>query len=504
MAELQVGIASLAIAAPPVLVPIIHCIHYIKEKLEQYQRSHRTANEQATLAELHLLNVQRLTQYLENRFAAVDNLSKDLLLRCTKIIESILLDFTSIMSTIVDKNGQLKRLKFTFRGRDALMQLNHEIADWEKAASNVLFFMTLATGEVRSATISVAEAKGSHLLKTLDLIERCLLQGSKPAMQSLDSLDTQGAKHLEYSPLSFDEEKAFEPQRTEASESEIADVATFLSGADPQIVGLLRCVGFRDHTTVYEVPQNYTSPQSLRKILLDARYQGQKFPLDDRFMVMKRLASAVFFVHCSRRVHKRVRSSNVILFSDSSHHTILGSPVLVGFEKSRFDAAHSNMESMKVPEEAYYLAVDRQGDPTRKYSMLDDVYSLGVVFLEIALWQSFMYPTHDKQTGHTSWQYIPILERSLKEKKAQGVKGDPAKRSQLCEPEIIRRTFVAIAKGEVPRRLGSSISSLIVSCLSCIDDPEAFKVGDLQDDSDVSLGVAYIKQVLQVLDSIHL
>ena len=68
------------------------------------------------------------------------------------------------------------------------------------------------------------------------------------------------------------------------------------------------------------------------------------------------------------------------------------------------------MESMKVPQETYYLAFDRQGDPTRKYSVLDDLYSLGVAFLEKALWQSFMHPRLDEQTRNTSWEYIPVLK----------------------------------------------------------------------------------------------
>lgn len=62
-------------------------------------------------------------------------------------------------------------------------------------------------------------------------------------------------------------------------------------------------------------------------------------------------------------------------------------PWVLGFEFSRpepfFSAGHSDFE----PRRDIYRHPDRQGQPTEMFKKIHDVYALGVVLLEIGLWE---------------------------------------------------------------------------------------------------------------------
>ena len=255
---------------------------------------------------------------------------------------------------------------------------------------------------------------------------------------------------------------------------------------------------------------------------------------------MKRLASALLFIHMADHVHKSIRADNVILFassddtdddsaassssggstksgssssSSSAKSKIIGTPFLLGFDLVRKDAQATEWSKTTDTHKYYYLPPDRQGDPQRKYSMLDDVYSLGVLFLEIALCLSFVKPIPprlsplsppDSQEKETtiSWRRHPIL---LEEQSHSHSKTSTRPIPVPLQPEPLRRRLIAQAKKSAARTMGSTIAGLIVSCLSCLHDPDAFGSREaLQDQDGILMGIAYVKQVLSVLDQVSL
>ena len=72
-------------------------------------------------------------------------------------------------------------------------------------------------------------------------------------------------------------------------------------------------------------------------------------------------------------------------------------------------------------------------------------------------------------------------------------------------PEDLRRRFLSLAKKDVARKMGLTVSDLIVTCLSSLETVDSF--GDkeeLQDQDGIVLGIAYMKKVLSVLDRVSL
>jgi hypothetical protein len=55
----------------------------------------------------------------------------------------------------------------------------------------------------------------------------------------------------------------------------------------------------------------------------------------------------------------------------------------------------------------------------------------------------------------------------------------------------------------VPRQMGDTVAGLIVACLSCLHDAEAFgEVSQFTDQDGILVGSMFARQVLHVLDEV--
>jgi hypothetical protein len=144
--------------------------------------------------------------------------------------------------------------------------------------------------------------------------------------------------------------------------------------------------------------------------------------LQERFRLAKSVALAVFFLHVSRFMHKDICAESVVLFGADPEHRAryLGEVYLLGFEDLRSDGVPS--VERRFPEALAHRDGDRRlgvssedrvfelltfegldSSRGRKYvythpqrraqvftkaTYLHDVYSLGVLLLEIGLWKN--------------------------------------------------------------------------------------------------------------------
>jgi hypothetical protein len=148
---------------------------------------------------------------------------------------------------------------------------------------------------------------------------------------------------------------------------------------------------------VFEKPSSShpsTKPLSLHSLLVDP---GVEMPsLTDRILLMRLLSETLERLHAVNWLHKGLRSSNILFFSDLSPAEIpLSDPYLSGFDYSRPALADDMTE--KPPENAasdIYRHPHVQGSgsylssgaaPNFKKSY--DLYALGIVLLEIAYWK---------------------------------------------------------------------------------------------------------------------
>ncbi|CEJ82772.1 hypothetical protein VHEMI02820 [[Torrubiella] hemipterigena] len=144
-------------------------------------------------------------------------------------------------------------------------------------------------------------------------------------------------------------------------------------------------------------------PVSLHDLLTKSKL---KPALEDRYRLASRLCSTLFELYSSSWLHKGVRSANVLFDSAIStsinqKSTVLDSLILCGFDFARQESEMSSVTtaaSSKDVEAAMYRHPRYQGTEQR-YRIEYDMYSLGLVLVEIALWvplSSFLLATNNK------------------------------------------------------------------------------------------------------------
>ncbi|KAF0317116.1 hypothetical protein GQ607_015633 [Colletotrichum asianum] len=123
------------------------------------------------------------------------------------------------------------------------------------------------------------------------------------------------------------------------------------------------------------------------------------FSLGKRFALARTLGRAVMYLHLANWLHKAIRSENIVFFIDEDNHIRTHLPYIVGFEYSRLDVVGEQTENaedkpdhryyrhpraMAVPVSEHHQVLDGPG----RYSKAYDIYSMGVVLLEIGRFMS--------------------------------------------------------------------------------------------------------------------
>lgn len=187
----------------------------------------------------------------------------------------------------------------------------------------------------------------------------------------------------------------------------IEDLAEFLNRVTVQPTNFraLHCSAFYHDEVqsafgfVYEFPfsssleRNALEPRTLASVLRDTRLPHEMPLLGDRFKLAYDLASSLLEFHKADWMHKSISSYNVAFFtaSDSRADTWITTPYLIGFNHSRpndhlaFTTGPPPYVKYKLYHHPNYTTqYMRSGE---KFQLQFDYYSLGLVLLEIGLWQ---------------------------------------------------------------------------------------------------------------------
>ncbi|KAJ4245101.1 hypothetical protein NW757_010111 [Fusarium falciforme] len=258
----------------------------------------------------------------------------------------------------------------------------------------------------------------------------------------------------------------------------VREVARILRRADPELMGLLYCDGFLWDS-------------------LKCRFErfGIKHPLNQRIALAKSIVMAVFVLHSASLVHKQIRPDNVVIFENSPLPTgtqrdtterqrysyVLGKPFLVGFDNVRNVDAASLLLPVEDWKKNIYLSPRRQRlQQVDEFQMEDDMYSVGVVLIEIAFWASFQ----DKsaaQLGKLVWQ--------------------DASQSALKGPEQLKKTYISLAAGAVPRKMGQKYADIAMACLTGLESEQG-DLKRLEDEDGIVVGTRYMVEVISKLEEI--
>ena len=105
-----------------------------------------------------------------------------------------------------------------------------------------------------------------------------------------------------------------------------------------------------------------------------------------------------------------------------------------------------------------------------------DIYSLGVCLLEIGLWTSFV--AYDAEENPSRGEILNAGEDSQ-------------------SPTDLKSALVSMAREQLPSRMGDRYCSIVINCLTCLDEDNADFADEaqFQDESGILIGVKYIEKV---------
>ncbi|KAJ2893573.1 hypothetical protein MKZ38_008445 [Zalerion maritima] len=133
------------------------------------------------------------------------------------------------------------------------------------------------------------------------------------------------------------------------------------------------------------------APISLHEMIVD-RERGFKLELKQRFRVAQALVRSIGAFHAVGWLHKSIRSHGIkFFFSADGKGCDIDKPYLADFGFARpVDAnmTRYNAPAVGDPEHDLYRHPERYDPPESSFTMVHDIYSVGVVLLEIGLWET--------------------------------------------------------------------------------------------------------------------
>ncbi|KAF5548857.1 kinase catalytic domain-containing protein [Fusarium mexicanum] len=224
----------------------------------------------------------------------------------------------------------------------------------------------------------------------------------------------------------------------EASQNQIHDLALLLhSEKKPQEFRTLECIAMVDMPVAEEEDAQYglvfkleEGQQVYTLLELLSREESTPKSLTERLKLVKLLSKTLLFLHLGSWLHKGIRSDNVLFLSNDISSVDLGAAYIGGFDYSRLfreTRLTQNVGDNRV--QNLYRHPDHQGHPVHAngestdrppFSYKADLYSLGIVLVEIGLWSPIIKlldargsQDEDKSVRETILDMIPQVRMGM-------------------------------------------------------------------------------------------
>ena len=219
------------------------------------------------------------------------------------------------------------------------------------------------------------------------------------------------------------------PAKLKVKQTSKRDTTAFLShDVGPLNLCILRCAGYIESTRD-DIGYAYVLPSGITQIELVhwLRKAGsvQSFPpdLDGRFKLANAIARTVFGMHTLNWLHENISPRNIVICSHVKQvGTTLCYPYLLGFGIHRHDVASDYevpLEQRGADEDFEYY---RHSELRESFKLSEpgqwpfkpsyDIYSLGIVLLEIGLWQTLREKSKGPSYNYHGLTIAPLARRN--------------------------------------------------------------------------------------------
>ncbi len=241
-------------------------------------------------------------------------------------------------------------------------------------------------------------------------------------------------KTLEEDSLPFDEENLLRLARllavTDNSDLKILPFRCVMQYSSPRSYAFL--FGFPAGTLE-------STPASLHDLINPTNARRHNLALTYRFYIAYAIAKSLAAFHADEWVHKSLSSSAIMFFYSESGNLDFTSPYLTSFEYSRATTTDTTWTYDDDPEKNLYRHPDRQRPPSISFNKLHDLWALGVILLEIGLWETA-----------ASIQHTGVVKRAL---------------SIPVDPHVLREIYLDRVNHDLAHNMGSAYALAVKTCL---------------------------------------
>ncbi|KAF3935467.1 hypothetical protein ABW20_dc0109452 [Dactylellina cionopaga] len=487
---------GVALAIPPLIELTISNVRGVTSKIHTYKHAKGLHKDDFELHGIHAGQLDVCLEFLKDAAPALtidlNNLLYKTLSRLTKSLDNALVT----LERGIDKEGNVRRVWYTTLGRSAVRRDLDEVEKSQLLFQRAVQFAALFGGPRIAPLLTKDRLRSSSALARVQLLTDAIqgrLNGSGSTKMLLEPHQMPAGRRTRLpqsdiiliqsadpsgSPLALIE------SRTQATPDtrKVRDIARILNGTDSSMA-MIRCDGF------FPVPATYRCELP--------------FPIPEHYSAQQ-LATAVLYVHTAKLVHKNIRPENIVILQANGDSTEsdgklgnqqeIGDLFLMGFDFARKEDEASSRSGDNEWYKNIYRHPTRQGMHLEvDFNMLHDIYSLGVVLLEIALWRSFTLVEERGDGGGSA------VSKYVENRDA--CRFFDRKTKRLKDPYEIWKSFVKRAETTISQALGNRYRDTVLMCLKCLDDGFG-DPSELVDQDGVVVGLVYIERVLATLDDI--
>lgn len=264
-----------------------------------------------------------------------------------------------------------------------------------------------------------------------------------------------------------------DPQEVRKIAEEISQMLDIVPRGSDRPIGVMQCLGYRTEPSldlVFRVPSNLSDPPAIT--LQDLITGGNDIQVEERMQIAYKISAAVAVVHAARFVQKSIRPYTIIIFQKApmegdAPNSSKYQPFLSEWSLLRSGNALTTKSGSEAWTENIYRHPSRQGiHPESRYNMGHDIYSLGVVLLEIGLWEPLILWSDESPLP--SRLYCKAAER-IGCVSSSGNENDEAKMKSMLKPANVQRILVEITQGDLTNHMEETYANLVRICLTCVE-----------------------------------